>query len=110
MSKKRVKKHIRDEDDNKDRQVLKFEKDLLQKEHRIYKFGFWLFFFITLVSVLFSIWSISSIYSNFRVVTKILDDAFERTNLVMDISTGKISSCQAELEQCRETMAVSGSG
>ncbi|MBW2967979.1 hypothetical protein KY362_05830 [Candidatus Woesearchaeota archaeon] len=104
---KRTKKSASNPDDHKHREVLKFEKDLLKKEQKLYKFGFWLLFFVTLSSVLFSIWSISSIYSNFRTVTKILDDSFERTNLIMDISTSKISSCQSELANCQNGSADS---
>lgn len=85
--------------------VLKdIEHDRLKKrdaKHRIYRMGFWLFFVLAIFSVVFSVWAISSIYSNFRVVTNILDQSFERTNLVLDITTSKISSCQNELQECR---------
>ena len=68
---------------------------------RFYRFGFWLFFILVIFSVAFSVVAISSIYNNFQVVTNILDESFERTNLVLDITSSKISSCTSELEDCR---------
>jgi len=68
---------------------------------KMYKFGFWLFFFLVIFSVTFSVWAISSIYSNFIVVTKILDESFERTNLVMDITSSKITSCEQQVKTCQ---------
>ncbi len=70
-------------------------------KNRMYRFGFWFFFALSIFSVIFSVWAITSIYSNFQVVTKILDQSFERTNLVFDITTSKISSCQQQLNDCR---------
>ncbi|MBN1545017.1 hypothetical protein JW898_06170 [Candidatus Woesearchaeota archaeon] len=94
-------------------QVLR---DLTHKHHektesqaRMYRFGFWLFFFLVIFSVTFSVWAISSIYRNFQVVTKILDESFDRTNLVMDITSSKIQNCESSLKQC-EIQAVANGG
>ena len=81
--------------------IQKEKMDAHDKKNRMYRFGFWLFFALALFSVMFSVWAITSIYSNFQVVTKILDQSFERTNLVFDITSSKISSCQNQLMQCR---------
>jgi hypothetical protein len=72
----------------------------MKHQYRIYRFGFWFFFFLAIGSVMFSVWAITSIYSNFTVVTKILDESFERTNLVMDITSSKIISCEQRLKNC----------
>ncbi|MFC1741716.1 hypothetical protein ACFL3V_04235 [Nanoarchaeota archaeon] len=69
---------------------------------KVYKFGFWLFFALALFSVMFSVVTISSVYRNFQVVTRILDQSFERTNLVLDITSSKIESCQQKLEECQQ--------
>jgi len=71
-----------------------------EQRERMYRFGFWVFFFLVIFSVFFSVWAISSIYSDFKVVTKILDESFERTNLVMDITSNKIMSCEQKLKNC----------
>lgn len=94
MSKKKIEEVIRKD--------LEHER-LIRRESksRIYKFGFWLFFALAIFSVVFSVWAISSIYSNFQVVTKILDQSFDRTNLLMDITASKISGCQAQLQECK---------
>jgi len=73
-------------------------------EYKVYRFGFWVFFFLTFFSVLFSVWAISSIYSNFSVVTKILDESFERTNLVLDITSSRMASCQQQVKDCHATV------
>jgi hypothetical protein len=72
-----------------------------ESESKMYRFGFWLFFVLVILSVGFGVWAISSIYENFAVVTKILDESFERTNLVLDITSSKISSCEHELKTCQ---------
>ena len=72
-----------------------------EKECKVYRFGFWVCFFLTFFSVLFSVWAISSIYSNFNVITKILDESFERTNLVLDITSSKIASCEQKVKDCQ---------
>lgn len=76
---------------------------LLRREskNKVYKFGFWIFFVLAVFSVAFSVWAISSIYSNFQAVTKILDQSFDRTNLLLDITSSKIFSCQSQLQECR---------
>jgi hypothetical protein len=73
-------------------------------EYKIYRFGFWLFFFLAIFSVVFSVWAISSIYTNFTVVTKILDESFERTNFVMDITSSKITSCEQRVRDCQSQL------
>ncbi len=80
----------------------------IQANARFYRFGFWLFFILVIFSVAFSVVAINSIYANFQVVTNILDESFERTNLVLDITSSKINSCTAELEDCRQNSANSG--
>lgn len=80
-----------------------------ESQARMYRFGFWLFFFLVLFSVTFGVWAISSIYKNFQVVTNILDESFERTNLVLDITSSKIQSCESSLKQC-EIQAVANGG
>ena len=77
---------------------------------RFYRFGFWLFFILVIFSVAFSVVAINSIYSNFQVVTNILDESFERTNLVLDITSSKINSCTSELEECRQSGGSGTSG
>ncbi|MBW2972206.1 hypothetical protein KY359_04185 [Candidatus Woesearchaeota archaeon] len=79
-----------------------------ESKARMYRFGFWLFFFLVIFSVTFSVWAISSIYTNFQVVTKILDESFERTNLVMDITSSKIQSCENQLKNCQIDVASNG--
>ena len=74
---------------------------LMPQDIKIYRFGFWLFFFLVIFSVLFSVWAMSSIYSNFVVVTKILDESFDRTNLVMDITSSKLIQCQQQVNECK---------
>lgn len=81
----------------------------LEKNVRVYRFGFWLFFILVIFSVAFSVVAITSIYNNFQVVTKILDESFERTNLVLDITSSKISSCESELQQCKSGGLPNGS-
>jgi len=87
-------------------------RELASKHHtrtetqaRMYKFGFWLFFVLAIFSVTFSVWAISSIYTNFQTVTNILDESFERTNLVLDITSSKINSCEEEIAECKEELA-----
>jgi hypothetical protein len=80
-----------------------------ESDAKLYKFGFWLFFFLVIFSVTFSVWAISSIYTNFRTVTKILDESFERTNLVLDITSSKISSCEQQVKDCQVTTGRNGS-
>jgi hypothetical protein len=75
-------------------------------QHRAYKLGFWIFFFLALFSVLFSVLALNSIYTSFKVVTKILDESFERTNLVMDITSSRITSCESKVRQCQDTLDV----
>lgn len=76
--------------------------ELKKVQHaKMYRFGFWVFFFLVIFSVLFSVWAITSIYADFKVVTKILDESFDRTNFVLDITSGKIASCENQLTQCR---------
>ncbi|MFH1064665.1 MAG: hypothetical protein V1729_06285 [Candidatus Woesearchaeota archaeon] len=75
---------------------------------RLYRLGFWLFFVLIIMSVGFSVWAISSIYSNYQIVTKILDESFDRTNLVLDITTSKIMSCQENLRECQVSTAGQG--
>jgi len=72
----------------------------IESDAKIYRFGFWIFFMLVLLSVGFSMLTISTLYSNFNIVTKILDESFDRTNLVMDISSGKIANCEMKLDEC----------
>jgi len=72
---------------------------------KIYHFGFWLFFFLTLFSVIYSVWAITSIYTSYKVVTKILDESFERTNLVLDITGGEMTACQEKLKSCESSLS-----
>jgi hypothetical protein len=83
-----------------DNEFAKHSQHKAESDVKMYKFGFWLFFFLVIFSVTFSVWAISSIYSNFQVVTKILDESFERTNLVLDITSSKISSCEQKVRDC----------
>jgi hypothetical protein len=73
-------------------------------EYKIYRFGFWLFFFLAIFSVVFSVWAITSIYANFTVVTKILDESFERTNFVLDITSSKMIGCEQKVRDCQSTI------
>ena len=77
-----------------------------ESHQRMYKFGFWIFFALTLFSVVFSVWAVTSIYANFQVVTKILDESFERTNLVLDITSSKITSCEQNFKDCQEALMI----
>lgn len=76
----------------------------MDKKQRIYKIGFWIFFCLALFSVVFSVWAVGSIYSNFQVVTQILDESFERTNLVFDITSSRITSCETEVRECQQEL------
>jgi heme/copper-type cytochrome/quinol oxidase subunit 3 len=79
-----------------------------ESEARMYRMGFWVFFVLVIFSVTFSVWAISSIYSNFQVVTKILDQSFERTNLVLDITSSRIAGCQADVKECYDALEEAG--
>jgi len=80
-------------------------------EDKVYRFGFWLFFTMIILSVIFSVWAITSIYKGFQVVKTILDESFERTNLVLDVTSSRMSLCQTQLKECRQVTgaAVSNS-
>ncbi len=82
----------------------------LQQKCKTYRLAFWLSFVLVIFSVLFSTWAITSIYSNFQVVTKILDESFERTNLVLDITSSRISACQQEVLECKENLLIAENG
>jgi len=79
---------------------------ICKSDVRLYRLGFWLFFVLIIMSVTFSVWAISSIYENYKVVTRILDESFDRTNLVMDITSSKITSCQEGLQECQMIVAA----
>jgi hypothetical protein len=81
--------------------IAKIHHTKTQTEIKLYRFGFWLFFLLILASVGFSIWAISSIYLNYQVVTQILDESFDRTNLVLDITSSKITTCDQQLKECQ---------
>ena len=92
------------------KQLLEQVSQSLNSDTKLYKVGFWLFFLLAIFSVTFSVFAISSIYSNFQTVTKILDESFERTNLVLDITSGKISSCSQQLVSCKAGQQPSPTG
>jgi hypothetical protein len=88
----------------KNKRTAKDAADRPPHEYKIYRFGFWLFFFLAIFSVVFSVWAISSIYANFTVVTKILDESFERTNFVLDITSSKMIGCEQKVRDCQSQL------
>ncbi len=83
-----------------------------ESEMRMYRFGFWFFFILIIFSVLFSVFAIASIYTNFQVVTNIMSESFDRTNMVLDVTSAKIMRCENSLKNCQTSSnpatAVSG--
>jgi hypothetical protein len=101
MKKSEIQEMMKKNSTGDNRQLLMQISQSLNSDTKLYKIGFWLFFLLAIFSVTFSVWAISSVYSNFQAVTKILDESFDRTNIVMDITSGKIASCNQQLSACR---------
>jgi heme/copper-type cytochrome/quinol oxidase subunit 3 len=81
-----------------------------ESEAKLYRLGFWIFFFILIFGVGFSMWAISSIYKNYVDVTEMLDESFERTNLVLDVTSSKVTLCEQQLDECQTALEKARGG